>query len=155
MMFESRQIFRKMSVLLISISIAGDSGLTEYEIRTASKTKQIAGTRSAKPYQSSRRASLGEKFRIYFPSEETVARSIGGKRVSPSLSCHGRNMLSRSFLSFLSSVGKQRIDTAFSGLKKKDVRSPCQKQHVAMFAFFLTLSRSLFFFFSFFFLLLH
>lgn len=51
----------------------GDNGLREYEKRTAGGSKK-------KAIQQTGLDSYSDKFRIYFPSHETVSRSLGGKR---------------------------------------------------------------------------
>lgn len=54
--------------------MVGDNGMKEYETRTTKGSKNKTPT-NVRPH-------LEDKFRIYFPSHDTVARSRGGINVS-------------------------------------------------------------------------
>ena len=56
----------------------GDSGLKEYDIRTAPKAKKAADAAAVVQ----RLDALRNHVRVYFPSEDTIQQSRGGKDVS-------------------------------------------------------------------------
>lgn len=60
----------------------GDSGLREYGIRTALKSKKTADAAQV----SRRLETLRSHIRVYFPSEKTIEQSLGGKDVCTSAS---------------------------------------------------------------------
>ena len=64
-------------VSAIYYAAQGDDGLKEYGMRGAKGGKN-KGSTSTKP-------DLKGKFRIYFPSHDTVVKSRGGKNVSTNL----------------------------------------------------------------------
>ena len=57
----------------------GDSGLKEYESRPTAKGKSTASADDAV-------SAVKRHMRIFFPSRDTVAQSLGGKDVSPASS---------------------------------------------------------------------
>jgi hypothetical protein len=56
----------------------GDSGLREYEIRTAPKSKKLTDAATV----AQRLETLRNHVRVYFPSEKAIEQSLGGKHVS-------------------------------------------------------------------------
>ncbi|KAK0722710.1 tyrosyl-DNA phosphodiesterase-domain-containing protein [Lasiosphaeria miniovina] len=67
----------------------GDSGVKEYESRTAGGRK----VKDAKSGQDDDVAAIKRHFRVYFPSEETVLESKGGKDVGTTTICDLTNLL--------------------------------------------------------------
>ena len=62
------------------MNVTGDSGLTEYRWRTS--TPITGKVVSAATEEQTLSDDLITRFRIYFPTQETVARSKGGPGVS-------------------------------------------------------------------------
>ncbi|OIW33324.1 phospholipase D/nuclease [Coniochaeta ligniaria NRRL 30616] len=64
----------------------GDSGLREYGIRTAPKSKKTADGASV----AQRLETLRSHLRVYFPSEKTIEQSVGGKDNAGTIFFHSR-----------------------------------------------------------------
>jgi len=64
----------------------GDSGQKAYDQRTQ-KPKRKDAAASTAPV-----SAFSGRFRVYFPSEDTVARSRGGKNVGPLAAAHPKGV---------------------------------------------------------------